>query len=133
MYDIDLGYDYGASAISNYFTFFIIAVVVALCGAILIFALFLTKKNEKKFTGFIKWLYEFLSFNKLTIETVLKFTYVFAALYLTIASFSLISTSFWLFLVVLVLGNVGLRVIYEMLLLFILMYHNIVEINKKTK
>ena len=48
-------------------------------------------------------------------------------------SFNLISTSFLSFILVLVLGNIGLRVSFELLMLFTEMCYNIRSINKKMK
>lgn len=42
----------------------IISLVLAIVGGILIYFLFLNKKNDGKFNGFVGWLYDFLSFKK---------------------------------------------------------------------
>ena len=44
-----------------------IIMLLALAGAILVNFLFLSKKNEKKFDGFLGWLYDVLSFKKLMV------------------------------------------------------------------
>jgi hypothetical protein len=109
----------------------IIAAVLALVGGILVYVLFLSKKNEKKFTGFVKWLYDFLSFKTLTIEMLLKVCYLITAIYLTLISFAFIGTSALLFFGILLLGNLFARIIYEGSLLVILIYKNTKEINEK--
>ena len=111
----------------------IVALVVAIIGSVLLFVLFLKKDNENKFTGITNWLYNFLQFNKLTIETILKFTYLFLAIFLTVFSFGLIAESFVAFLFVLVLGNLTLRVTYELIMVQILIHRNVREINEKLK
>ncbi len=111
----------------------IVALICAIVGSILVFVLFLRKDNESKYTGFVKWLYDFLQFNKLTIDIILRFTYLFLAIFITVLSFGLISTSFLGFLLFLILGNLVLRVAYEFSMLVILIYRNVRELNEKNK
>ena len=111
----------------------IISAVIAVAGTVCIFVLFLNKKNEGKFKGFLGWLYDFLQFKTLVIEFALKATYIAFAIFLTLGSFSLIGTSFVSFILALVLGNILLRITYEGLILFIKICNNVSEINKKMK
>ena len=94
----------------------IVSVILAIIGGIVLYFTFLSKKNEGKFTGFLGWLYDFLTFKKMMIENVLKILYIIVALFVTLSSFGLISISFLAFLLTLVIGNVLTRVIYELLL-----------------
>lgn len=130
MYD---GLDSGFGQTSANVTWLIVAFVLALVGGILVYFLFLKKDNEDKFTGFVKYLYEFLSFKKMWLETILKVSYLVLAIYITLTSFELISTSFVGFLLALVFGNLILRVIYELSLLMLTICRNTTEINKKLK
>ena len=50
----------------------IISMVLAVVGGIVLYFTFLKKDNEGKYTGFWGWMYDFLTFKKLTIESVLK-------------------------------------------------------------
>ena len=76
---------------------------VALIAAFLIFFFFLGKKNEGKFTGVLGWLYEYLSFDKMLAEALLKISYIFLALWVTLTSFTMIGVSFLLFLLYLMI------------------------------
>lgn len=109
----------------------IIAAVLALVGGILIYFLFLSKKNEGKFKGFWGWLYDFLSFKKMFIEALLKISYLVAALYITLASFALISTSFVAFLMMILGGNLLARIVYEFSLILLVICRNTTDINNK--
>lgn len=91
----------------------IVSVILAIIGGIVLYFTFLSKKNEGKFTGFLGWLYDFLTFKKMMIENVLKILYIIVALFVTLSSFGLISISFLAFLLTLVIGNVLTRVIYH--------------------
>lgn len=93
--------------------------------------LFLAKKNEGKFKGFALWLYDFLSFKKLLAEALLKITYIALALYVTIMSFAFIGSSFGQFLIMLIGGNLLIRVIYEIAIVLLVICRNTTEINKK--
>ena len=109
----------------------IVSVILAIIGGIVLYFTFLSKKNEGKFTGFLGWLYDFLTFKKMMIENVLKILYIIVALFVTLSSFGLISISFLAFLSTLVIGNVLTRVIYELLLVKLVICKNTTEINKK--
>ena len=122
-----------AASTSNSSVVAIVALICAIVGSILVFVLFLRKDNESKYTGFVKWLYDFLQFNKLTIDIILRFTYLFLAIFITVMSFGLISSSFLGFLLTLILGNLVLRVVYEFSMLVILIHRNVRELNEKTK
>lgn len=122
-----------AASTSNSSVVAIVALICAIVGSILVFVLFLRKENESKYTGFVKWLYDYLQFNKLTIDIILRFTYLFLAIFITVMSFGLISTSFLGFLLTLILGNLVLRVVYEFSMLVILIHRNVRELNEKTK
>jgi hypothetical protein len=112
----------------------LISAILAVIGGILVYALFLNKKNENKLKGFNKWLYAFLKFDKLTIEVVLKVTYIIAAIFITLAAFSYLgSAAWWLFFIQIIFGNIGLRLGYELILITILLWRNTEDIKKAIK
>lgn len=109
----------------------IISFLVALCGGIVLFFTFLNPRNEKEYTGSTKKLYDFLSFKTMTLEAILKICYLVLAIFITISSFSYISTSFVAFLLFLFLGNVVVRIVFEGALLILMIYRKLNEINGK--
>lgn len=116
---------------SDSYIWMIISAVLAVIGGILVYCLFLNKKNETKFKGFLGWLYDFLSFRKMFLEIVLKVTYLIAAIFITLSSFALIGTSFIAFICTLVFGNILLRVGYEFSLVLLVICRNTTDISKK--
>jgi hypothetical protein len=111
-----------------------IAIVLAVVGGILVYVLFLNKKNEAKLKGFAKWLYEFLNFGKLTVESFLKVTYIMAAIFISLMSFSYLGSAAWyLFFAQLIFGNIVLRIAYELILIVVLLWRNTEEIKKNLK
>lgn len=121
-----------SSAVGNT-VWIILSLILAIVGGILVYFLFLNKKNEGKFSGFLGWLYDFLSFKKMFLEALLKVTYLIVAIYITLSSFALIGDSFLGFLLQLTLGNIVARVIYEFSLILLVICRNTTEIAKNTK
>lgn len=109
----------------------IVSLVLAIVGGIVLYFTFLKKDNEGKYTGFLGWMYDFLTFKKLTIENVLKILYLICAIFVTLSSFAIISTSFIAFLLYLVVGNLVVRISYELILVRLIICRNTTEINKK--
>lgn len=109
----------------------IISLVIAIIGGIVLYFTFLSKKNEGKFTGFLGWMYDFLTFKKMVIENILKILYLVIAMFITLSSFALISTSFLSFLCYLVIGNLIARISYELFLVLLVICRNTTDINKK--
>ncbi|NMA50337.1 MAG: hypothetical protein GX951_00605 [Mollicutes bacterium] len=110
----------------------ILSIVFAIVGGFLVYFLFV--KSDKKYSNkFVNWLKDFLDFNNLLLETIIKISYLILALYITLFSFGLIGQSFFLFLGVLVIGNVVIRVIYEFSILMIKICKDVSQINRKLK
>ena len=110
----------------------IVAFVLAIIGAVLAYFLFV--KPEKEYPQkFVNWLRSFLNFNEMLIEPILKVTYIFLALLVTLTSFNYIGSNFLFFLLSLVLGNIVIRVIYEASMMMVGIWKNTKEINKKMK
>lgn len=110
-----------------------IAFLIALVGGCVIYATFLNKKNEDRFTGFVGWLYDFLSFHKLMIDTILKVLYLILACFLTLGGFFMMFSNFLAGLCMMIIGNVVLRLAYEFAMLTIIICQNTTELNKKIK
>ena len=130
-------YDYGINAISasssSSTSGSLIAFIVAIAASIVIYFVFMDKKEESKYTGFVKNLYDFLHFKINFIEAFLKIAYITTTLYVTITSFSLIKIDVALFFMTLILGNIIIRILYEAAFLLYNIYLNTKEINNKLK
>ena len=130
-------YDYGINAISasssSSTSGSFIAFIVAIAASIVIYFVFMDKKEEGKYTGFVKNLYDFLHFKINFIEAFLKIAYITTTLYVTITSFSLIKVDVALFFMTLILGNIIIRILYEAAFLLYNIYLNTKEINNKLK
>ncbi len=109
----------------------IVSLLVAICGGIVLYFTFLNPNNAKNYTGWTKKIYDFLSFTTLSLEAILKICYLILAIYITITSFSVISTSFIAFLLYLIIGNVIIRLIFEGALLILMLYRKVSDISEK--
>ena len=110
----------------------IVSFILALIGCFVVYFLFVVKKDEPK-QAFLAWLKEFLSFKKMLIETILKIAYLFGAIYITLASFTLIGVTFVGFLLMLIVGNIVLRLSFEGMMMLIMIWKNTNDINRKLK
>ena len=77
----------------------IIASVLAVIGGILVYFLFI-KKDNKGLSKKLVTLKELLDFRIMIIEPILKVLYLIGTIYVILVSFSFISVSFLLFLVI---------------------------------
>ena len=110
----------------------VIGLFVGLVAAIIVFFWFMHKNNQGRFTGLPGWLFEFLHFKNYIVEVILKFTYVVAACACTgIGIFSILSLQLPMGLGFLLIGNLSIRIVYELLLLMIATFKNVNKINKK--
>ncbi|MBQ3263992.1 hypothetical protein IJH06_02690 [Candidatus Saccharibacteria bacterium] len=110
----------------------IIAAIIALIGGILVHFLFVKSKKEPT-NKFLIWLKDFLAFKIMWIETLLKIIYYIATIYVVLASFSMISVSFLSFLLMLILAPIGIRLLYEALMMGIMIWRNTQDIAKNTE
>mgnify|MGYP004521645983 FL=1 len=135
MYDLDYGYS-GIDAVSKTsigaIVWGILSVVIAIVGGLLVYFLFI-KKDCKTNNKFVKWLKEVLQFKVMFVEIILKVVYLIATIYVILLSFSFIGTSFFVFLSMLLFGPIAIRLIFEQLLMFIMVWKNTSEIAKNTK
>ncbi len=127
------GYKSFSSGIAGSLVWMIIAAVLAVIGGIALYFTVFSKANENKFSGFMKWLYDFVTFKKMMIETILRVLYIITAIYITLSSFALISTSFVSFLLTITLGNILARIVFEFSLVLLTICKNTTEINGKMK
>ena len=110
----------------------VIAFVLAIIGAFLVYFLFV-KSDKKVENKYLIWLKSFLDFQSMLIEPILKIAYIFVALFITLSSFGVIGQSFLQFLLTITIGNIVARVIYEFLMIQISIWQNTRDINKKMK
>lgn len=124
-------YYYQTPYVNTYLIVGIAAIVAAALGTVLFFTFF-KKKNEGKFTGAKGKLYNFMNLNRFYAEEILRFLYIFLTCIVTAAGIvTIITGSFLMGFMELVAGNIGLRVVFELLMMFIILCRKTVHIDKK--
>lgn len=134
-------YSSSLDSIAGAATGMIVLYVLAIVAGIVLHFTFLSNKNEGKFTGTLGWLYDFLAFRKLWIESILRLFYICTVCILCVSSIITLFSGFSKYvnfgaslvssILILVLGNLIARILYELSLLSVLMCRNIIEINRK--
>lgn len=134
-YDISdlLGSQLGYQQTSTVGGWYIASIILAVIGALLVVFLFITKQNKDKFKGFTKWLYDFLNFDFLTLELIVKALYAGATIFVILNSINYIAIDFLEFLKYLLMGIVLTRLVFELLIMLIKIWRNTTDINNKMK
>ena len=116
----------------------VIAFVIGLIAAIVIFVAFLSPRNDGKYTGAAAWFYEFLNFRKLIVDGLLRVLYIALSITLVIYSFLNIFVGYGdffpkvlSFFGISIFGNLLLRIVYELLMMFVIVCRNTSDINRK--
>ena len=132
-------YDYGYyyeptvnSSLGGSLVWTAVAFILAIIGGIIAYILFV-KPSKKIDNKFLNWLKDFLDFKNMLIEVILKVSYIVLAIFITLFSFNFIGSNFLGFILMLTLGNIVLRLIYEASLIMLMIWKNTTEINKKMK
>ena len=142
----------------TYSTMSAIALVLSIIATVLGIIFFIPKKNREKMGGFGKKVHDFVNFKVLFVDYVLKGFYIFTTVFTFIAGFLTMftlkttyrsvydstsimtktepTTSFSIenvitgFLIM-ILGPIIVRIVYELIMLAVIGVRNVIEINKK--
>lgn len=130
MYDYDYMTGQTAKAAANVagtLVWTIIAVILAIAAGIMVYFMFV--KSDKPVSENLQKIRDLLDFKTMLIEPILKIVYIILTIFIVLFSFGLISTSFILFLIVLIFGPLTLRITYELMMINIMIWKNTKEIN----
>ncbi len=109
----------------------VVAGVLALIGACAAAYFFLRQPNRGQYTGWMKRIAAHVNFDRYIIPMILKFLYVFSVLYAVLNGLvTLFATSFWAGLLMIVLGPIGVRIAYELIMMLFSIHDNILETNR---
>lgn len=123
----------------------ILGALVAIGGTVVSFIFILPDKKRNSLNGFFRWAHDFLNFKELWIEKILKALYIFETFAcIAIGFFMLFSVEHiygWFSsstvylggfgILLIILGPVVVRLIYEGLMLMVLLVKNVMDINNK--
>ena len=102
--------------------------VVGLLTGIILAAVFLPARNRGKYTGAAKWFYDFLNFNKYWISSIVKVIFIILTVMGVLGGLIILFIEPMIGLPM-ILGTIGLRLLFEMMVLFISMRDNLAQIN----
>lgn len=127
-------YNEAASISEGFAIWFIIASILAVIGGILLYFLFVEKKDTPK-NKFVKWLKDFLSFKIMWLEPLLKIVYYALTIGCILISFGFLGyggTGVIMFFMTLIGGPILIRLGYEMTMMFIMIWRNTKDIAENT-
>ena len=130
MYDYDYMTGQTAKAAANVagtLVWTVIAVILAIAAGIMVYFMFV--KSDKPVSVNLQKIRDLLDLKTMLIEPILKIVYIILTIFIVLFSFGLISTSFILFLIVLIFGPLTLRITYELMMINIMIWKNTKEIN----
>ena len=125
----------------------ILGLVFAL-GCTILALIFITPESRRHtLNSFFTFVHDLFNFKFLFLEKVLKFLYIFNTLYCILAGFFMLfsgerySSYYYSYfqsyalpgLLLMILGPIAVRIIYEGIMLFILLVKNVIQINNKLK
>ncbi len=109
----------------------VVAVLAVIAGVVLFFTVF-SKRNEKRFHGALGRLYHLMNVNRFYLEDILRFLYVVLAVVLAALGVTCIVLGKVVSgILMIVLGEVALRVTVELLMMFVILCRKSVSIDRK--
>ena len=125
------GYDYSLRTLATVFS--VISILTAVAAAVVAFIFLMSEEKRAKLSGFMGTLADFVNFKTLFIEKILKCFYVAITVYCVVDGFFTLFFSFGTGIVLMLLGPIIVRLVFEAAMLFILLVQNVIEINKKLR
>lgn len=124
----------------------LLGVIGGLACAILSVIFITPQKKRETLPPFLRFLHDLFNFKFLIIEKILKFLYIFFTGYVIVGGFFMLfafqETLFGLGertslaipgLLMMIVGPFVVRILYELMMMFILIVKNVIELNNKTK
>ena len=123
-------YNDSVNAIAGTVVWTIIALILAIIGGVLVYFLFI--KGNLKLNPGLKKLRDVLDFRVMLIEPMLKILYLIGTIFIILFSFSFITVNFLTFILMLLLGPVLIRLLYEASLILVMIWKNTVMLLAKS-
>ena len=114
-----------------------VGIISALVCSILVWVLVMPEKKRPTLNAFFTFVSDVFNFRSLLIEKILKFTYLLLTLFAILFGFLAFVVSIddgraaLIGILVMILGPIVLRLIYELSMMAVLLVKNVIEINNK--
>lgn len=115
------------------------AALLAIAATVLAFVFIVPEKRREKLNAFGKFLHDTCNFKYLVVEKLLQALYIFSTALVILNGFFLLFQSVyghWLGgygILIMVVGPIVLRLLYELLMMMVLLVKNVIGINNKLK
>lgn len=116
-----------------------VAALLAIAATVLAFVFIVPEKRREKLNAFGKFLHDTCNFKYLVVEKLLQALYIFSTALVILNGFFLLFQSVyghWLGgygILIMVVGPIVLRLLYELLMMVVLLVKNVIGINNKLK
>ena len=129
----NIGNSWSRIFFANQGAFIAVSTILALAGAITLWFLFYGKKKQPvEGNAVLQWAYDFLTFKKQFFLLVLKISYCFTVIFLVVYGvFSILFLQVLEGILIIAVGNIIARVLFEYAALFFKMNETLTEINNK--
>ena len=133
------------SMISSLGVFSILAVILAIVATVLAYVFIVPEKRREKLNAFGKFLHDTFNFKYLIVEKILQALYIFFTADTVIVGFFMLfatERNFWsdqhrwlggYGLLMMILGPIVIRLVYELLMMAVLLLKNVISINNKLR
>ena len=117
----------------------VVATILAIVVTVLAFIFIVPEKRREKLNAFGKFLHDTCNFKYLVVEKILQALYIFATAVVILNGFFMLFTVVygqWLGgygILVMILGPIVIRLVYELLMMVIILIKNVISINNKLK
>ena len=123
--------------------FSVVAIVFAIAATVLAFIFIVPEKKREKLGTFGKFVHDTVNFKYLIVEKILQALYIFATAYTILCGFFMLfmTTTTWTGtrwlggwgILLMLLGPIVIRLLYELLMMAVLLVKNVIEINCKLR
>ena len=124
--------------------FTIIGAILAIVATILAYVFIVPEKRREKLNAFGKFLHDTCNFKYLIVEKILQALYIFFTAYTILLGFFMLFAApkdffgdrHWLGgvgILVMILGPISIRLVYELLMMAVLLLKNVISINNKLR
>lgn len=113
-------------------TALIIGLILALLATVATYLFIMPEKARDTLPRFLQFVHDIFNFKSLLIEKILKALYVFCTIgCIGVGIFLLFGSNFVWGILLIILGPLVVRIVYEFLMLMILLVQNVIAINRK--
>ena len=111
---------------------YILGTLSAVAATVLAFIFLLPENRRRKLTGFFGFVADLVNFKSFLIEKILKALYIFETVFCLVAGFFMLFSWYWTTgLILMLVGPIAVRLVFELFMLFITLVTNTSQINRK--